>query len=82
MRIRVKVIPNSKKNEIKGFKEGILYIKISAPPIKGKANEELVDFLQKKFGVKGIKIVTGEKSRLKMLDIPLSEEEFLRLIHF
>lgn len=82
MRIRVKVIPNSKKNEIKGFKEGILYIKISASPIKGKANEELVDFLQKKFGVKGIKIVTGEKSRLKMLDIPLSEEEFLRLIHF
>ncbi len=81
MKLKVKVIPNAKKNEIKDFKGGILYVKISAPPVKGKANRELLKFLKRKFEVKDIKIVSGEKSRLKTLDIPLSEEEIFKIFH-
>lgn len=81
MKLLVKVIPNAEKNEIKDFKGGILYVKISAPPVKGKANRELLKFLKRKFEVKDIKIVSGEKSRLKTLDIPLSEEEIFKIFH-
>ena len=81
MKLLVKVIPNAEKNEIKDFKGGILYVKISAPPVKGKANRELLKFLKRKFEVKDIKIVSGEKSRLKTLDIPLSDEEIFKILH-
>ncbi|MCD6168393.1 MAG: YggU family protein [Caldisericia bacterium] len=81
VKLLVKVIPNAKKNEIKDFKGGILYVKISAPPVKGKANRELLKFLKRKFEVKDIKIVSGEKSRLKTLDIPLSDEEIFKILH-
>ena len=81
MKLLVKVIPNAEKNEIKDFKGGILYVKISAPPVKGKANKELLKFLKRKFEVKDIKIVSGEKSRLKTLDIPLSDEEIFKILH-
>ena len=81
MKLLVKVIPSAKKNEIRDFKGGILYVKISAPPVKGKANKELLKFLKRKFEVKDIKIVSGEKSRLKTLDIPLSDEEIFKILH-
>jgi len=81
VKLLVKVIPNAKKNEIKDFIRGILYVKISAPPVKGKANKELLKFLKRKFEVKDIKIVSGEKSRLKTLDIPLSDEEIFKILH-
>jgi len=81
VKLLVKVIPSAKKNEIRDFKGGILYVKISAPPVKGKANKELLKFLKRKFEVKDIKIVSGEKSRLKTLDIPLSDEEIFKILH-
>ncbi len=80
MKLKVKITPNAKKNEIKGFKEEILYVKISAPPIGGKANRELLKFFEKIFKVKNIKIVSGEKSRLKIIDIPLSMEDISKAL--
>jgi len=44
-RIAVQVQPNSRKNEIASFEDGVLKVKISAPPVKGKANRELIEFL-------------------------------------
>jgi len=41
---RVKVQPVSDKNEIVGVQGDALKIKISAPPLKGKANKALVEF--------------------------------------
>ena len=45
VKISVRVQPNAGKNEISGFRDGVLFIKIAAPPVKGKANQELVAFL-------------------------------------
>ena len=58
---RVKVQPASGKNEIVGVKGNALKIKINAPPLKGKANKALVEFLAGKLGVKnsGIEIING-----------------------
>ncbi len=44
-RLIVQVQPNAMRNEVLGFENGVLRIKVSAPPIKGKANKKLIEFL-------------------------------------
>ena len=44
-RIVVRVQPNAGQNRLTRFEDGMLYIKIAAPPVKGRANLELVKFL-------------------------------------
>lgn len=73
MNLLVRVTPNSKKNSIKEYKENILYIKISKPPIENKVNNELVKFLEEIFDVKGVKILSGLKSKDKIIYIPIDE---------
>jgi uncharacterized protein len=70
-RLSVKVTPNASCNEIVGFKQGILYLKIAAPPDKGKANKELVAFLADNLGIKksALLIVKGQTSRHKTIVI-------------
>ena len=48
----VRVVPNAKKNEIVGVEGGVLRVRVSAPPVGGKANEVLVEFLAKALGVR------------------------------
>ncbi|HQL66443.1 MAG TPA: DUF167 domain-containing protein [Caldisericia bacterium] len=74
MNLIVKVTPNSKKNLIKEYRNNILYIKISKPPIENKANEELIKFLEDILNIKGIKIISGLKNKNKLLFIPLEEK--------
>ncbi|MGD1119998.1 MAG: DUF167 domain-containing protein [Dehalococcoidales bacterium] len=84
IRLAVKVTPNAGRNEITGFREDVLQVRIAAPPDKGKANQELTDFLAEKLGVKksAITIIRGMTSRHKVLTISgLSQAEMmLRLL--
>ena len=67
----LKVTPNAARSMITGDKDGVLQVKIAAPPIKGKANRELVALLSRSLGVSksAISIVKGETSRSKVLII-------------
>jgi len=49
----------------------VLRVRIAAPPVKGRANRELIDFLSKRLGVsKGsVTIVKGLTSRKKVIAI-------------
>lgn len=71
MILMVKVTPNAPQNRIDGFVDGVLKVKIQAPPDKGRANEELIDFLAETFGIpkSRIEILSGHSSRLKKLKI-------------
>ncbi|HIP89469.1 MAG TPA: YggU family protein [Thermococcus paralvinellae] len=64
----VHVQPNAKKNSVEGIDEwrGRIKIKVSAPPVGGKANRELTKFLSKLLE-KEIVILRGETSREKEL---------------
>jgi len=79
--LAVKVIPNASRNEIIGFTDGVLQVKIAASPVKGKANKELTDFLGKALGVRksSISIVKGQTSRNKVVAIEgISRDNILR----
>lgn len=74
----VRVVPNAKKNEIVRVEEGVLKVRIAAPPVGGKANEVLVEFLAKALGVRKrqLAIVRGKRARDKTISVEgLSEEE-------
>jgi len=79
-RISLRVSPNAPKNEVVGFSDGILRVKIAAPPLKGKANRELVAFLSRLLGVSqsSLAIIRGHTSRSKTVAVSgLSQQELL-----
>ena len=68
----VKVIPNAQKNQITGFNaNGELKVRLNAAPEKGKANEELINYMSEVFSIKkqSISIINGLTSRKKTLEI-------------
>ena len=79
-RITVRVQPNAKRTEIVRFEEGVLYLKIAVPPVKGKANQEAVRLLADILGIPktDITIERGATSRMKVIAIEgMSQEEIL-----
>ena len=70
-RISLRVHPNAARNEISGFKDGLLQVKVAAPPIRGKANTELIAFLSKTLDVSKISlsIIKGHTSKNKVIAI-------------
>ena len=79
-KISLRVYPNASRNEMVGFSDGVLRVKISVPPIKGKANRELIAFLSWLLGVgKGsVNIIKGHTTRNKVVAIDgLSREEVM-----
>jgi hypothetical protein len=71
MRIKVKVKPNAKKEEIKKVGEDYFEIRTTAVPEKGKANKKVIEILSKylKVSKSRIKLVRGETSREKLFEI-------------
>ncbi|PIS03408.1 MAG: hypothetical protein COT85_00405 [Chlamydiae bacterium CG10_big_fil_rev_8_21_14_0_10_42_34] len=71
MILKVKVTPNSSKNQILGWEGEVLRIKLRGVPEKGKVNIELVEFLAIFLNVakSRIEILNGHTSRLKKLKI-------------
>ena len=69
--LKVYLQPKSSRNEIVGpYRDGIK-VKITAPPVEGKANEGLIRFLAKAWGFSpsSIEIVRGHHTREKVLRI-------------
>ena len=66
-----KIVPGSSRTAVCGLFDGMLKIKISAAPEKGKANQCLIEFLAKQLGVKknAVSIVSGHTARVKRLQV-------------
>lgn len=71
MKIKVKVKPNSKYQKIEQSDDGTWIIRLKSPPIKGKANQELIALLAKQWKVskKKITIKTGLSAKNKLIEI-------------
>jgi uncharacterized protein (TIGR00251 family) len=65
------ISPRSSRNRIKGIRDGLLAIALCAPPVDGKANEALIQFLSELLGVpkSRIAITKGMASRRKTVII-------------
>jgi uncharacterized protein (TIGR00251 family) len=70
--LHVRVQPRASRDEIVGpHGDDALKIRITAPPVEGKANTHLIRFLAKAFGVSRsqIRLLGGDSSRIKQLSI-------------
>ena len=57
-------------------------LRLTAPPVEGKANDACVQFLARSLGIarSRVRLLSGHKSRHKVVElVGVSEEEFLRL---
>lgn len=72
MTLRIKVIPRSRKNEVSTkLADGTLKVHVTAPPEKGKANEQVCQVLAAHFKVpvRAVQIVTGHSNPRKVVRI-------------
>jgi len=79
--ISVRVHPNSARNEVVGITDGVWQMRVSAPPVKGKANKELIAFLSRLLGVgkSRIGIIRGHTARNKVITISgLSQKDIVK----
>jgi len=82
LKITVQITANASRDEIVGWKGDRLKIKVKAPAVGGKANENLLRFLAEKLDIhrRKITIETGEKSKTKVLNIGAIDEAAFRMI--
>lgn len=71
MTIKIKVEPRSSKTGIVGPYGDALKVKLTSPPVEGKANKELIEVLARELKVKkkDIEIVSGQSSKNKVVRI-------------
>jgi len=71
VRITIHTVPNAKETAIILEPDGNIMMRVHAPPVKGKANREIVKWLSRKLRrpTSQIRIVAGTRSNLKTVEI-------------
>lgn len=71
IRLHLHVQPGGKKSEILGEHDGALKIRVQAPPVEGKANAAVIEFVAEILAVprSRVTLIRGEKSRHKVVEI-------------
>ncbi len=77
MILRVKATPNAKRSEVLGWNSDPLVgeyirIRVAAPPVNGKANKAIRDFLAEQLGIakSTITLKKGQTVRFKCFELP------------
>jgi hypothetical protein len=85
-RITIFIQPRASRDEILWLnEEGVLRVRVKAPPVDGAANEALVQLVAKKLGVRkdSVSLVSGATARNKVIEVEGLTSDELRsgLIH-
>lgn len=80
VRLSIKVIPQAPKTTLAGCQGEWIRIKLTAPPVEGKANKALVEFLARQLSVpkNHITLVAGEAARMKIVQVEDCAEHSLK----
>jgi len=70
-RIEVRLQPRASRDEILGLRDGVLHVRVSAPPVAGEANRALCRLIAGRLGiaVSRVEIVRGERARRKVVAV-------------
>jgi uncharacterized protein (TIGR00251 family) len=71
MRFSVKVIPGAKRTRIVGWLGAALKVQVAAAPERGKANDELIDFLCRALSLprNAVAVISGHTSQRKVIEL-------------
>ena len=69
--LKIRVIPNARKTEFAGYRDGELVLRLNAPAVEGRANKAALAFVSEYFGVtrSAVVLLRGERSRHKIFQI-------------
>jgi uncharacterized protein (TIGR00251 family) len=79
---RVRVQPGASRDALEGSHTGALKVRLTAPPVEGRANESLRHFLAERLNLSlsAVRIVSGENSRNKRFAVAgITREQVLAL---
>jgi uncharacterized protein len=79
----VRVVPRASKTAAAGEHDGALRVRVAAPPVEGAANDALIKFLAKEFGVpaRDVEIRSGHTSKTKVVRVAgASAEQLMSLM--
>lgn len=82
MEVPVRVIPRARRDELAGLRDGRLLVRVTAPPVDGKANAAVCGLLARAAGVpkSAVTVVRGDTARDKVVAIDgVADEAALRL---
>lgn len=67
----IRVIPRAKRNEVGGWRNGMLVVRVTAPPLEDRANEAVLTLLAEALGVNAsaVSLVGGRRGRNKRVAI-------------
>jgi hypothetical protein len=70
-RIEVRLQPRASRDEILGMRDGVLVVRVSAPPVAGEANRALCRLLAGRLRIPASRVVIlrGERGRSKLVEI-------------
>jgi hypothetical protein len=76
----IRVTPRAAANAVGGERDGMLLVRVSAPPVEGKANDAVVELLAKALDIpRGqVRLERGAAARTKRVSVPRSAEAALR----
>ena len=71
VRLAIRVVPGARRTEVADVSGDELRIRLNAPPVDGKANTCLLEFLATMFGVRtsAVLIHRGQHARSKVVDV-------------
>jgi uncharacterized protein (TIGR00251 family) len=78
--LAIRVQPRAKRTEVAGERAGAIVIRVSAPPVDGKANEAVRRLIAERLGVpvRAVGIVRGEAGRDKVVRVEGVDAETAR----
>jgi uncharacterized protein (TIGR00251 family) len=70
----IRVTPRASANAVAGERDGVLVVRVTAPPVDGDANEAVVALLAKALGTSrgAVQVVRGGRARIKYISVPRS----------
>jgi uncharacterized protein (TIGR00251 family) len=78
--LHVRLQPRARRDEVVGERSGAIVIRVTAPPVDGKANAALCAFVARAAGIppSRVSVVRGQTARDKVLRVEGAEEMALR----
>jgi uncharacterized protein len=75
--LRVAVTPNARRTGADGLHDGCLRVRLAAPPVDGKANDALQEWLAGELHLprRGVRLERGASARRKLLALDAAPEQ-------
>ncbi len=75
--VRVWVVPGASRSELAGLHGSLLKVRVTAPPEKGRANDEVAEVLAAAIGSK-VTLIRGIRSREKVFEVSGADVDAVR----